>query len=238
MKQQAEKPDAAITPKKIKAVIVFSGGLDSTVALAQALSENRECLLLHFDYFQKNWQQEGLATKKIADHYGLKFSRVDLTGFVGFAYSALTNPKIKLPSNRAVDTISSEIGLTYIPCRNAIFLALASSYAESINAEEVWVGFNYNDAQGRPSPDGRLIFLRAMETAITLGSKTGTVGTPIRFEAPLIYMGKDEILKLGYELDAPMCLTRTCFSGQEKPCGKCDSCVTLLDAQRRVNIFW
>lgn len=187
--------------KPPKAVVVLSGGLDSTVALAHVLDEDYECQLLAFDYGQKH-SEELSAAMRVAEYYRLSLSVFSLQGLGGFSGSSLLANGGQLPENRDVDIISNEISSTYVPGRNLIFLSIAASVAESIEAEVVVTGFNFNDSRGIPAPDGRVEFQKAVELAMLLGTKCGVEGNPVEIYSPLLAMSKREVIEYGASLSA------------------------------------
>jgi 7-cyano-7-deazaguanine synthase len=210
-----------------KAVILLSGGLDSSTVLYQARQDGHSCYALSFDYQQRH-QRELVAAQSIAaaaqvtEHQVMSF---DLQSWGG---SALTDRSIDLPTNRNLDQMTAEIPVTYVPARNTIFLSFALAYAETIGAERVYIGVNALDYSGYP--DCRPDYIQAMQTAFTLGTKQGREGQPITIEAPLIQLRKTEIIQLGNQLGVPWADTWSCYSGAEQACGVCDSCQLRLAA--------
>jgi 7-cyano-7-deazaguanine synthase len=210
-----------------KAVILLSGGLDSSTVLYQARQDGHSCYALSFDYQQRH-QRELVAAQAIAaaaqvtEHQVMSF---DLQSWGG---SALTDRSIDLPTNRNLDQMTAEIPVTYVPARNTIFLSFALAYAETIGAERVYIGVNALDYSGYP--DCRPDYIQAMQTAFTLGTKQGREGHPITIEAPLIQLRKTEIIQLGNKLGVPWADTWSCYSGAEQACGVCDSCQLRLAA--------
>jgi 7-cyano-7-deazaguanine synthase len=210
-----------------KAVILLSGGLDSSTVLYQARQDGHSCYALSFDYQQRH-QRELVAAQAIAaaaqvtEHQVMSF---DLQSWGG---SALTDRSIDLPTNRNLDQMTAEIPVTYVPARNTIFLSFALAYAETIGAEKVYIGVNALDYSGYP--DCRPDYIQAMQTAFTLGTKQGREGHPITIEAPLIQLRKTEIIQLGNKLGVPWADTWSCYGGAEQACGVCDSCQLRLAA--------
>lgn len=209
-----------------KAIVLTSGGLDSTTALGIALSQGRACYPLGFDYAQRH-RRELQAASKVVAHYAAKKANI-MTQYVvriqglDFSASALTNPLLELPKDREEEVMSSEIPVTYVPARNSIFLAIATAFAETLGADEVWTGFNAVDYSGYP--DCRPAYVHAMEGALALGTKRGVDGNPVRIVAPIITDTKAEIVKKALELGVPLEETWSCYAGESKPCGSCDSC--------------
>ncbi len=210
-----------------KAVILLSGGLDSSTVLYQARQDGYSCYALSFDYQQRH-QRELVAAQVIAtaaqvvEHQVINF---DLQRWGG---SALTDRSIDLPIDRDLDQMAADIPVTYVPARNTIFLSFALAYAETIGAERVYIGVNALDYSGYP--DCRPDYIQAMQTVFTLGTKQGREGQPITIEAPLIQLRKTEIILLGNQLGVPWADTWSCYSGTEQSCGVCDSCRLRLAA--------
>lgn len=203
-----------------RAVILLSGGIDSTTTLAIAIDEGIEPYPLSFSYGQRH-SRELEAAEKICRHYGIsqrhKIMDLDLRIFGG---SALTDERIDVPIDRKIT--GEEIPVTYVPARNIIFLAIASAYAETIDANYIYIGANAIDYSGYP--DCRPEFIKAMETAINIGTRMGTLDRRIEIRAPIINMSKGEIIKKGMALGVPYNLTWSCYKGGKKACGRCDAC--------------
>jgi len=208
-----------------KAVCLISGGLDSTVAATYAKSSGYDIYALTIVYGQKH-QKEVDSAKKIARELKAKEHKIIRVPLEQIGGSALIDRKMEIPSRTRPDEIGHEIPQTYVPARNIIFLSIAAAYAEVVGAEAIFIGVNAVDYSGYP--DCRPEFIKAMQEALRLGMKTGVKGRPIRIETPLINMTKAEIVKLGYELRAPLHLTWSCYRGGEKACGRCDSCILRL----------
>lgn len=208
-----------------KAVILLSGGLDSTVTLAKAKEEGYKLNTLSFDYGQRH-EKELESAQKIVDYYDIlehKIIKIDLTQIGG---SALTDSGIEVPGKRKGDEIGNDIPITYVPARNTVLLALAIGYAEVIGAEAVFIGANSIDYSGYP--DCRPEFFKAFQEVAKLGTKTGVEGRPIKIKYPLIDMTKAEIVMEGMRLNVPLHLTWSCYEGRNKACGRCDSCILRL----------
>jgi 7-cyano-7-deazaguanine synthase len=154
-------------------------------------------------------------------HYGVdhKVVRVDLSAFGG---SALTDGLIKVPSGTPLEEIGASIPPTYVPARNTVFISMAASWAEALDADAVFIGANAVDYSGYP--DCRPEFIKAMQRAVAMGTKRGVEGNPIRIVAPILRSSKSEIVRRGLELDVPFRLTWSCYRGRKKACGHCDSC--------------
>jgi 7-cyano-7-deazaguanine synthase len=211
----------------VKAVILLSGGLDSSTVLYLAKSEGYDCYALSFDYQQRH-RRELTAAQTIATAVGVVAHQVvgfDLSLWGG---SALTDNQIPLPQDRELSAMSESIPVTYVPARNTIFLSFALSYAEAIAADRVYIGVNALDYSGYP--DCRGDYIDAMRSVFRLGTKKGREGDPIEIITPLIDLKKTEIIQLGNRLGVPWQQTWSCYSGDEVPCGTCDSCLLRLAA--------
>jgi 7-cyano-7-deazaguanine synthase len=224
----------------IKAVALLSGGLDSAVAMAVALRDGREVYPVSFHYGQKH-EKELESAHKIVDWYkrfkpgvnrqlhSLQVVRISNM----MLDSALTDTKI-MPLGRSSADMSEGIPVTYVPARNSIFLAIASGIAESVDADEIYVGFNCLDYSGYP--DCRPEFVGIMQTALGMGTKRGVEGNPIRIQVPIILNTKEEIVRKGLEMSVPMEFTWSCYCGLARPCGACDSCQIRDKAFKAVGI--
>ncbi|MGB3755497.1 MAG: 7-cyano-7-deazaguanine synthase QueC [Rivularia sp. (in: cyanobacteria)] len=211
----------------MKAIILLSGGLDSSTVLYQALADGYECYAISFDYQQRH-RKELDSALSIAEKAGVvqhQIIKFDLTQWGG---SALTDNSIDLPQERSLKEMSQNIPITYVPARNTIFLSFASAYAETIAAEKVYIGVNALDYSGYP--DCRPDYIQAMQEVFRLGTKQGREGNPINIVTPLIDLKKTEIIQLGNKLGVPWELTWSCYSGGEVACGVCDSCRLRLAA--------
>jgi len=201
-----------------KAVVLLSGGLDSTVTLADSLRSGNDTTALSFRYGQKHLKEMDSA-KAVASYYDVKHMivDVDLSSF----RSSLTDCSKEIEKDR--DNIGSGIPDTYVPARNMIMLSVAAGLCESIDAEMIYIGANVIDYSGYP--DCRKEFFDSFEAMISKGTKAGVEGGPIKIVAPILNMTKSEIIRYGKELNAPLHLTWSCYSGGERPCGHCDSCL-------------
>lgn len=188
----------------MKAVILLSGGLDSSTVLYQALADGCKCYAISFDYQQRHRRELhsalAIAQKvEVVDHQVVKF---DLRQWGG---SALTDDAIDLPQKRPLEEMSQSIPVTYVPARNTIFLSFALAYAETIAAERIYIGVNALDYSGYP--DCRPDYIQAMQEVFRLGTKQGREEQPISIVTPLIYLKKTEIIQLGNKLGVPWELT-------------------------------
>ena len=204
----------------MKAVVLLSGGLDSATALAVALREERDCYLLCADYGQRH-QAEVDAAMKVADAFELDVHVVRVPALGELAHSALTSDNVKVPKDWTGAEIAWGVPPTYVPARNTVLLGLALACAESIDAREIWTGFNVLDAGGYP--DCRPEFMRAFET---LANVATAPGAPWRIRTPLIDLTKAQIITLGTSLGVPYGLTHSCYDPVSdcKACGRCDAC--------------
>lgn len=205
-----------------KAVILFSGGLDSTVVLALALEKKRECYALSFDYGQKHaCELKSAAT--IAAYYGISHSIISIPCDV-FKQSSLVS-HLRNPEQRSLDHIlSGGIPSTYVPARNTLFLAYGLGYCESMNAEELHFGPNRSDACCYPdcTPKYLSLFAELMKYA----TKQSTEGKTPVLVTPCLEWDKEEIIRQGIRLKAPLEMTWSCYSPLEGlPCKKCDACI-------------
>lgn len=201
-----------------KAVVILSGGLDSTTCMGLAEKAGFELYPLTFDYGQRH-QIELRCAAKVAKHYGVADHRVVQMDFLRqIGGSALTDSSIDVPQSG----VAQDIPVTYVPGRNLLFLSMAASYAEVIGAEAIYIGVNALDYSGYP--DCRPVFIERVQAAIEAGTKAGVEGRPMQVETPLLNWTKAEIIRRGIELAVPYGLTTSCYLGGEAACGECDSC--------------
>lgn len=201
-----------------KAIVVFSGGLDSTTCLALARHEGYECLALSFDYGQRN-AAEMLAGEKIARLWGVKREVFEFPG-EKLEGSALTDKKVEVPDYKG----GQGIPVTYVPARNTIFLSIALGFAEVIQAEAIYIGISHIDYSGYP--DCRPEYLKAFQKMADLATKAGIEGRGPEIKAPLIHLSKAETIQKGIALGVDYSLTVSCYRADEqgRACGNCDSC--------------
>lgn len=208
-----------------KAVILVSGGLDSTTCLAIARSQGFELYALTLHYGQRHLA-ELRAARKVGKAYGVKRHlqlKVPLTAFGG---SALTDQKIKVPKSRSLKAMAGNIPSTYVPARNTVFLSLALAWAEVLGAKDLFIGVNALDYSGYP--DCRPEFVRAFEKLARLATRKGVEGKwRLKIHTPLLRMGKAQIIRTGRRLKVDYGLTHSCYDPNPKgrPCGRCDSCL-------------
>jgi 7-cyano-7-deazaguanine synthase len=203
-----------------RAIVLLSGGLDSAVSLWWAMKKSWRCTALGFDYGQRH-RGEIERAKKIARRAGVSYQvvRFDLP----WSRSSLTDRRASLP-HRSAEKIPKSIPSTYVPGRNTLFLSFAMSLADQINARKIVIGANAIDYSGYP--DCRGPYLAAFESVAQKGTRMGVeLKQRIKIEAPLLKLTKADIVRLGVKLNAPIELTWSCYSGNARPCGRCDSCV-------------
>jgi len=198
---------------KSKAVVLLSGGLDSSTVLYIAKKKYRDCGCLIFDYKQRHNREQECA-KKIARFVGCNYKIVKI--IFPWKGSSLIDKTKKIPYNKK---IGGEIPSTYVPGRNTIFLSYALSFAETIGAKKIFIGANAVDFSGYP--DCRPQYYQNFNKLLAVGTKSGD----IKIETPLLYKTKKEIVELAVKLKVPLKLTWSCYSGGKKPCGKCDACI-------------
>lgn len=203
-----------------KAIVLLSGGLDSTTALYVALERGYRSYCLIFDYNQRH-KKEVLQAEKIAKKAHCDYKIIKLS-FPSQA-SALLDKNVKLPINRSADEMAKHIPPTYVPSRNTIFISIAAGWAETIGAESIFIGANAVDFSGYP--DCRVEYFELFNKLLQKGTKSGTEGKSIKIKTPLIDKKKSEIIKIGSRLMVPYELTWSCYEGEKRPCLKCDSCL-------------
>ena len=218
-----------------RAVVLLSGGLDSTTTLAIAMAEGYEAYALSFDYGQRH-QIEIEAARRVANSLGVKEHRVAKIDMRIFGGSALTDD-LDVPKKRSETEIAHGIPVTYVPARNTIFLAYSLAWAEVIPTGHIFLGVNAIDYSGYP--DCRPEFIEAFETLANLGTKTGVEGARFRVHAPLIKFSKAEIIRKASQLNVDLSLTHSCYdpSPEGLACGECDSCLLRLKGFREAGIL-
>ncbi len=209
-------------PARPKGVVLVSGGMDSLVLAAFAPRES-DIALLHVNYGQRTEKRELACFDAIADHLKVRERLVADIGYLrAIGGSALTDPSIAVPDS---DLGRDEVPVTYVPFRNAHFVAIAVSWAEVIGAKNVYIGAVEADSSGYP--DCRPAFYEAMNEAVRQGTK---VGSGITIKAPFIELKKKDIVLLGKSLGVPFEKSWSCYSDGAKACGRCDSCALRLRA--------
>ena len=217
-----------------RAVVLVSGGIDSTSTLAIAIAEGYEAYALSFDYGQRH-QIETEAARSVANSLGTKEHRVAKIDLRVFGGSALTDD-LDVPKQRSDVEIGRSIPITYVPARNTIFLAYALALAEVFGASDIFLGVNAIDYSGYP--DCRPEFIEAFETLANLGTKAGVEGKRFQIHTPLIKFSKSEIIRKAVELGVDLSLTHSCYdpSAEGLACGECDSCLLRLKGFREAGI--
>jgi len=208
-----------------KAVCLISGGLDSCVTSFIAKEQGYEIYALSFNYGQLH-KKELDCSNKIAQAVGVENRIILDVDFQKFGKSSLLNTSSDSIQDHNLKDIAREIPSTYVPARNTVFLSMALAYAESTDADAIFIGVNAVDYSGYP--DCRPEYIQAYQKMVDLATKKGIEGRPIKIEAPLLQLTKSEIIKTGLKLNAPLVDTWSCYRGGELACGRCDSCVLRL----------
>ena len=213
-----------ISQKKV--IILASGGLDSSTVAGIAKSSEAKIYGLSFDYGQRH-NKELQAAKKIAKHFkfkDLKIVKVNLSLWGG---SSLTDKKKQIP-NKGIN--KNIIPNTYVPGRNTIFISIALSFAEAINADLIGLGVNALDYSGYP--DCRPDYIEQFQKLANLSNKRGRENKPIKLWTPLLNLNKEEIIEMAFDHNVPFEETWSCYVGGRKPCKKCDSCRIRIKAYK------
>jgi 7-cyano-7-deazaguanine synthase len=209
---------------KSRAVVLLSGGMDSCVCAALA-ARDYAAAALHVSYGQRTEARERQSFQAICQHLNIRETLlVRNEALRAIGGSALTDENIAVPTGNPAANTSHDVPVTYVPFRNAHFLAVAVSWAEVLGAQKIYIGAVEQDSSGYP--DCRPAYYDAFNQVIKTGTKPGT----IEIVTPLIRLRKAEIVRLGLELSAPFDLTWSCYSRQDRACGVCDSCVLRLRA--------
>ncbi|OGS59871.1 MAG: 7-cyano-7-deazaguanine synthase QueC [Euryarchaeota archaeon RBG_19FT_COMBO_69_17] len=211
------------------AVVLLSGGMDSTTALAMTRAQGEDVVALTMDYGQRH-RKEIEAARKIAMHFRVKDHRVVTLDLTAIGGSALTDRRIRIPEQRRLEEIGQAIPVTYVPARNTILLSYALGLAEVTGANAIVIAATAVDYSGYV--DCRPEFYRAFQEVARLGTKRGVEGDVIEIRTPLIAMSKAEIVRKGEDLGVPWALTWSCYKGGERACGVCDSCQLRLKGFR------
>jgi len=203
---------------KERAVILVSGGLDSTTVLAMALAQDYECYTLSFDYGQRH-RAELVAAERVSHSVGVAGHKVVKLNLDSIGGSALTDLDIAVPTEE-----STGIPVTYVPARNTVFLSIALGWAEVLNARHIFIGVNAVDYSGYP--DCRPAFIDAFEQLANVATRAGVEGQGMHVHTPLLEMGKGDIISAGLALGVDYSLTVSCYQADTdgRACGRCDSC--------------
>jgi 7-cyano-7-deazaguanine synthase len=217
----------------MKAIVLLSGGLDSTTTLAMAKNEGYDVVALSFRYGQRH-EVELERAARIAANNGVRhvICDIDLRSVGG---SALTSD-LGVPKHRTTEAMAEGIPVTYVPARNTIFLSFALAWCEVLGASDIFIGVNAIDYSGYP--DCRPEFIGAFEQVARLGTKAGVEGTPFRIHTPLISMTKAEIIATGMRLGVDYAETSTCYEPRSDgaACGSCDACLLRLKGFAEVGL--
>ncbi len=220
---------------KRKAIVLLSGGLDSTTTVAIAKKEGFDVYALTFDYGQRH-RFELTAAGKIAHQYGVTrhvVAKIDLREFGG---SALTSD-IEVPKDRSIDEMAHGIPITYVPARNTIFLSFALAWAETEKSNDIFLGVNALDYSGYP--DCRLEYIEAYQKMADLATRAGVEGhQKLKIHTPLIMLSKAQIIRKGLDLGVDYSLTTSCYdvSSTGEACGRCDACKLRLKGFAENNV--
>lgn len=215
-----------------KAISVLSGGLDCTVATS-VYAKNYEIHAITFNYGQKSFKRELQASKEICKKMGFKHYVIDLPWLGEISNSSLNTdediPEVKEEELDNLEKSLESASSVWVPARNTVFTSIATSFAESIGAEIIIVGWDAEEAA--TFPDNSKEYLNAFNELISVGSPNN-----IKIEAPAIDLNKEEIVKLGVEVGAPMDISYSCYTGRQKHCGICESCMRRKRAFKKVKI--
>ena len=216
-----------------KAVILLSGGLDSTTCLALAKDQGFELFALTVNYGQRH-DFELQSAKKTAQVFGVQKHSIIHIDLAQFGGSALTD-QIEVPKDR-YEYNMTEIPITYVPARNTVFLSLALAWAETLEAFNIFIGVNALDYSGYP--DCRPEYISSFEKTANLATKAGVSGKAFHIHTPLINMTKAEIIRAGTKLGVDYGLTSSCYDPKDSgdPCGHCDACILRIKGFREVSI--
>lgn len=210
---------------KRRAIVLLSGGLDSTTCLAAAQTEGFETHAISFRYGQRH-EEELTRAGKIAGSLRAASHRIVSIDLASFGGSALVDASIDVPKHTSVEELGHDIPLTYVPARNTVFLSLALAMAETVGSTDIFIGVNALDYSGYP--DCRPEYIAAFENMANLATRAGVEGPhPLRIHTPLLNMTKAEIIRYGTGLGVDYSQTISCYDpvGGKSPCGRCDACL-------------
>ncbi|ROL61482.1 7-cyano-7-deazaguanine synthase QueC [Bacteroidetes/Chlorobi group bacterium ChocPot_Mid] len=223
--------------KNKKAVVLMSGGMDSAVTTAIAIHKGFQVFALHLNYGQRTQYREKKAFSDLVKYFGIsELLEVDVSYFSQIGNSSLTDKKIEITTSLQISSsdtqCSNEIPSSYVPFRNGNILAIATSWAETINANAIFIGAMQLDYSGYP--DCRREFFDAFEQAINLGTKPET---KLKIITPIINFTKKDVVLKGKQLGVPFELTWSCYKDEDKACGVCDSCLLRLRGFEQARII-
>ena len=218
----------------MKAVVLVSGGLDSTTCLAMAREKGFDLYALTFNYGQRH-NHELNSAKMVVDFFNIQNHSIIDIDLAQFGGSALTD-KIDVPKKRDLSDMA-EIPVTYVPARNTVFLSLALAWAEVLGSFDIFIGVNALDYSGYP--DCRPEYISSFEKTANLATKAGVSGSSFRIHTPLIDLTKSEIVKVGMDLGVDYSLTSSCYDPDQdgNPCGLCDACYLRLKGFKEAGII-
>ncbi len=218
----------------MKAVVLVSGGLDSTTCLAMAREKGFDLYALTFNYGQRH-DHELNSAKMVVDFFNIQNHSIIDIDLAEFGGSALTD-KIDVPKKRDLSDMA-EIPVTYVPARNTVFLSLALAWAEVLGSFDIFIGVNALDYSGYP--DCRPEYISSFEKTANLATKAGVSGSSFRIHTPLIDLTKSEIVKVGMDLGVDYSLTSSCYDPDQdgNPCGLCDACYLRLKGFKEAGII-
>ena len=218
----------------MKAVVLVSGGLDSTTCLAVAREKGFDLYALTFNYGQRH-DHELNSAKMVVDFFNIQNHSIIDIDLAQFGGSALTD-KIDVPKKRDLSEMA-EIPVTYVPARNTVFLSLALAWAEVLGSFDIFIGVNALDYSGYP--DCRPEYISSFEKTANLATKAGVSGSSFRIHTPLIDLTKSEIVKVGMDLGVDYSLTSSCYDPDQEgnPCGLCDACYLRLKGFKEAGII-
>ena len=218
----------------MKAVVLVSGGLDSTTCLAMAREKGFDLYALTFNYGQRH-DHELNSAKMVVDFFNIQNHSIIDIDLAQFGGSALTD-QIDVPKKRDLSDMA-EIPVTYVPARNTVFLSLALAWAEVLGSFDIFIGVNALDYSGYP--DCRPEYISSFEKTANLATKAGVSGSSFRIHTPLIDLTKSEIVKVGMNLGVDYSLTSSCYDPDQEgnPCGLCDACYLRLKGFKEAGII-
>ena len=218
----------------MKAVVLVSGGLDSTTCLAMAREKGFDLYALTFNYGQRH-DHELNSAKMVVDFFNIQNHSIIDIDLAQFGGSALTD-QIDVPKKRDLSDMA-EIPVTYVPARNTVFLSLALAWAEVLGSFDIFIGVNALDYSGYP--DCRPEYISSFEKTANLATKAGVSGSSFRIHTPLIDLTKSEIVKVGMDLGVDYSLTSSCYDPDQdgNPCGLCDACYLRLKGFKEAGVI-